>query len=196
MKITRDDTPTEWAVRAEPGEYDAYPPILRFSVTRHPDAGELHPDRLGLAAYLVFGPYTSGALELPAGISPALARAIELDAAPVPVRPVPVSYAPAKLPIGSRSVSACAGARAESEEGQGGDSGSGIDVSASNGYLIGGDAARRLETELAAALLHAEAWEADELVLDANALAEEERDHVERRLRRLTEPVRLGVVLT
>ncbi|MBG6083535.1 hypothetical protein [Zhihengliuella flava] len=189
MKIQQDDTAADWALRAVPQEYDAYPPILRFSVPRaREDSDDLHPDRLGLCAYLVFGPYTSGALELPEGISPALARAIETDAAPVPVRPAPVSYEAAKLPLGGPSVSVLRDAPAGPAGGFG--------AGASNAHLMGGDGPRRMELMLAAALLGVRGAAADEFVLDASSLRLEERAAAEQRLRRLAEPARLGIELT
>ncbi len=62
----------------------------------------LSPDRVALAAYLAFDRYCSGRFEAPQWVSPALAEAISVDAAPTWIHAVPVELYAKGLPVGVR----------------------------------------------------------------------------------------------
>lgn len=85
-----------------PGEYDAMPPVAALAV----DFGPVSPnaDRLGIAAYLAFGSYSSGTFTLPTEVSPATANSIRNDSGLALVSPEPVELKPQPLAAGSRSV--------------------------------------------------------------------------------------------
>lgn len=87
---------------AEPGEYDAFPPVGSLRIGTRPM--QLSPDREAIASYLAFGAWNSGDLALPRAVSPATAEAIEADAIPVRVRPRDIRYVPMALPRGRRTV--------------------------------------------------------------------------------------------
>jgi hypothetical protein len=91
-----------WGLRATPEDYDAFPPLGDLLFDRQPRV--LSPDRFALAAYLAFGHHMSGRLESTQWVSPALAEAISVDAAPVWLHTVPVELYAKALPVGSRSV--------------------------------------------------------------------------------------------
>lgn len=61
-------------------------------------------EREAIAAYLAFGHWTSGDLQLPHRLGPNTAAAIERDMKHVSVRPSPIEYYPKPLEIGTREV--------------------------------------------------------------------------------------------
>ncbi|WP_349829292.1 hypothetical protein [Brevibacterium litoralis] len=99
MKIEYQHDEGDLVLRAEPEDYDGWPPAQTFRVSGGERASA---DVLAVAAYLVFGRYTSGAFVLPCRIRVELAEAIEADAHPVRVRPYPVSLTPTAFPHDSR----------------------------------------------------------------------------------------------
>lgn len=89
-------------MKAVPGPFDGRPPVDRFVLGGSPLRS--HPDRIGLAAFLTFGCYSSGEFILPSPIGPELSSAIEDDCQPIRVRPSPVEYVPRIMATGKRSV--------------------------------------------------------------------------------------------
>ena len=103
MKITwLNDDSGMTGLRAEPGEYDASPPVDSLLFDYAPQS--INPERLAIAAYLAFGRWVSGDLQLPTKLGPATAAAIERDLEHVHVRPGPIEYYPKPLEIGTRNV--------------------------------------------------------------------------------------------
>ena len=99
MRITYATTPAHEAeLRAHVEDYDAYPPVRSLLIDYEPVAR--HPDRLALAAYLAFGRFASGRLEVPGWVSPALAAAIRTDSWGLVEDVGPVEYHPKGLPEG------------------------------------------------------------------------------------------------
>lgn len=89
-------------LHAEPGEYDASLPVDSLLIDYAPR--NINPERLAVAAYLAFGRWVSGDLQLPAKLGPATAAAIERDLKHVHVRPGPIEYYPKPLEIGTREI--------------------------------------------------------------------------------------------
>ncbi|GAA0037286.1 hypothetical protein [Brevibacterium metallidurans] len=83
-------------------EYDAVPPVDSLLMDHAP--AFVNPEREAMAAYLAFGHWTSGDLQLPHRLGPNTATAIENDMKHVPVRPSPVEYYPKPLELGIREV--------------------------------------------------------------------------------------------
>lgn len=90
------------ALECSVGEYDAIPPVDALRLGTRP--ASLNADREAVAAFLAFGAWTSGDLELPRPLSPATAEAIERTAHPVRIRPRAVQYVPSALPRGHHPV--------------------------------------------------------------------------------------------
>lgn len=90
----------EYLVVATPQEYDGSPGVNTFRMDYAPRS--VHPDRLALAAYLLFRPWASGPLQLPSPVSPALAEAIAALHAVCSVQPGPVDLTPRTGPPGRR----------------------------------------------------------------------------------------------
>lgn len=207
MKVVKATEPTgPWGLNATLEHYDGNPPFDRILFDRQPRA--LSPDRVGLAAYLVFGHLASGRFETPQWHSPGLAQAMAADAQPAWIQTQPVELYAKPLPIGRRSVRV-------SIEGVHGleprmdstgdpyelrvmrsDLGSGarttftsLEVS-SNAWLFttGQGDERRLRVALACAVLFAEDLEADRFLVGPNMPT----PAVER-VRHLLDAVRLGV---
>lgn len=88
--------------RVELHEYDAVPPVDALLMDATPSSTNM--EREAVAAYLAFGHWVSGDLQLPHGLGPATARAIEEDLSLVSVHPSPVEYYPKPLEIGVREV--------------------------------------------------------------------------------------------
>lgn len=101
MKIawTTHDNSGRHGLRAEVGTYDAVPPIDTYFFDGPPILND--PDRVAVAAVLLFGRYTSGALEAPDACSPATASAIVRYLEPAAVSVTPVSLEPRALPVGA-----------------------------------------------------------------------------------------------
>lgn len=85
-----------------PEEYDAFPPVRSLICYQTPE--NFNADRLAVATYLAFGPWTSGQLTFPEAISPSTADAIEKDASPQKIRPYPIEYSSRQLPAGNRTM--------------------------------------------------------------------------------------------
>lgn len=104
MIISQDnDLGSSVVLRATFDAYDGYPISDSFVV----DSTSKHyaPDYLGLAGYLVFGRWASGAISFPAPIMPELAGAIEHDSYPVRIRPQGIELAPKRIKTGHLEVS-------------------------------------------------------------------------------------------
>lgn len=85
---------------AVPNDYDGNPQFSNFWFDASPKA--IHPDRQAVAAYLIFGSYMSGRVQMPHAFSPAVEAALRFDAEPVSISFNPIEYYPKALPIGSR----------------------------------------------------------------------------------------------
>lgn len=92
----------QFTMKAVLGPFDGIPPVQELVLGGRPL--RCHPDRLGLAAYLAFGPYVSGEFMLPSAVGPEVASAVEDDCRPIRVRPGPVEYEPRIMVRGQRSV--------------------------------------------------------------------------------------------
>lgn len=103
MKITWEGTHTgQVGFHAELQEYDAVPPVGSLLIDHAPSSMNL--EREAMAGYLAFGHWTSGDLQLPHGLGPNTAAAIERDMQHVSVRPSPIEYYPKPLEVGPRTV--------------------------------------------------------------------------------------------
>ncbi len=103
MKITWKGTNSgQVGFHAELQEYDAVPPADALLMDHSPSS--INPEREAMAAYLAFGHWTSGDLQLPHRLGPNTAAAIEQDMQHVPVRPSPIEYYPKPLELGLRNV--------------------------------------------------------------------------------------------
>lgn len=103
MKITWKSTHYgQVGFHAELQEYDAVPPVESLLLDHSPASVNL--EREAMAAYLAFGHWTSGDLQLPHRLGPNTAAAIERDMSQVPVRPSPIEYYPKPLELGLRNV--------------------------------------------------------------------------------------------
>lgn len=103
MKITWKGTLTgQVGFHAELQEYDAVPPVDSLLIDHAP--ASMNPEREAVAAYLAFGHWTSGDLQLPHRVGPNTAAAIEQDMQHIAIRPGPIEYYPKPLEIGSRKV--------------------------------------------------------------------------------------------
>lgn len=103
MKITWKSTYYgQVGFHTELQEYDAVPPAESLLMDHAPTSMNL--EREAMAAYLAFGHWTSGDLQLPHRLGPNTAAAIEADMKHVPIRPSPVEYYPKPLELGIREV--------------------------------------------------------------------------------------------
>lgn len=103
MKITWKSTNYgQIGFHTELQEYDAVPPAESLLLDHAP--ASMNPEREAIAAYLAFGHWTSGDLQLPHRLGPNTAAAIEHDIRHVAVRPSPVEYYPKPLELGMRDV--------------------------------------------------------------------------------------------
>lgn len=100
MKITwfgRNGT-GRFGFLAEPGAYDAIPPVNELLVDR--DMALISDDVLALSGFLTFAPYCSGVVSLPRKISPELAAAMQRFAQPDWLQVSPVEFEPRRAPQG------------------------------------------------------------------------------------------------
>jgi hypothetical protein len=81
-------------------DYDGEPSFQSFWFDSSPKSR--HPDREAVAAFLVFGSYMGGHVQLPHKFSPAVDSAMRGILSPLPVVFSPVEYYPKALPDGSR----------------------------------------------------------------------------------------------
>ena len=103
MKITWKGTLSgQVGFHAELQEYDAVPPVESLLLDHAPVT--MNPEREAVAAYLAFGHWSSGDLQLPHRLGPNTAAAIERDMRHVAVRPSPIEYYPKPLELGIRDV--------------------------------------------------------------------------------------------
>ena len=101
MKITwqpADDT-GRCGLVASVEHYDAIPPFAKLLTDGSPRL--LTADRMGVAAALAFGRYSSGSLVLPRPVGPGVAQAVEEYCAGSWTVVSPVVFEPAALPIGT-----------------------------------------------------------------------------------------------
>ncbi|MGP9747370.1 hypothetical protein [Brachybacterium sp. AOP29-B2-41] len=103
MKISWQGTSyAQVGFRVELDEYDASPPVRELLLDHAPVF--LNPEREAIAAYLAFGFWASGNLQLPHKLGPNTASAIERDLGHVEIRPNPIEYYPKPLDGGIRGV--------------------------------------------------------------------------------------------
>lgn len=103
MKFESENRPDgSFLLRAVPGEFDAVPLVDVLTLDRAPT--EISPSRLGLAAYLAFGEFSSGELHFPRPIGPELAAAIDVDTAPIRLRSHGIDLVPKRLQRGERTI--------------------------------------------------------------------------------------------
>ena len=86
----------------EPEEYDGVPRFSHYWLDVAPK--NRHPDREGVAAFLIYGRYMGGLTQMPAKISPAVDVILRRMSSPVPASFAPVEYYPQGLPIGRRKL--------------------------------------------------------------------------------------------
>ncbi|MGP5032909.1 hypothetical protein ACTXJG_15990 [Glutamicibacter arilaitensis] len=98
------NTDAEYSMSLEASfdEYDGYAPTNRFVVDATPH--HLSAEYLGLASYLVFGTWASGAITFPELITPELSSAIEDDSSPVRIRPQGLNLVPKRVKQGNNSI--------------------------------------------------------------------------------------------
>ncbi|PRB46392.1 hypothetical protein CQ013_18050 [Arthrobacter sp. MYb216] len=84
------------------GEYDGFAPTSKFIVDTV--SKNSSPEYVALAAYLVFGTWTSGAIVFPESITPELASAMEEDSAPVRIRPQGINLVPKRVKLGDHGL--------------------------------------------------------------------------------------------
>lgn len=205
MKITWKGTLSgQVGFHAELQEYDADPPVESLLLDHAPVA--MNPEREAIAAYLAFGHWSSGDLQLPHRLGPNTAAAIERDIRHVAVRPGPIEYYPKPLELGIREVhvgfdasyvrddpatiavlpgSGWTGALRTLRSIAISSNAFALDMAASQDFAA-------IRARLAVAVLFAADISADTLVLTASDLPETERS----RIRELLLAVRLGVDFT
>lgn len=83
-------------------QYHGIPSYRNFWLDSSPKA--IHPDRLAIAAFLLFGSYMSGPTQFPKKFSPAVETAMQRALDGVHSTLGPVEYYPKALPIGSRTI--------------------------------------------------------------------------------------------
>lgn len=83
-------------------EYDSFPPVSSLTLDHAPT--DVNREREAISAYLAFGAWVSGDLELPHRLGPNTASAIERDLALVSIRPSPIEYYAKPLDQGSKVV--------------------------------------------------------------------------------------------
>lgn len=208
MKIVKVTEPTGlWGLRATLEHYDATPPLDTILFDRQPRA--LSPDRVALAAYLVFGHLASGRFETPQWHSPGLAQSLSDDARPAWLQTEPVELYAKPLPTGRRAVRVGVEGISELEPAADSTSDSyqlrimrsdlssgarttfsSLEVS-SNAWLltVAQGAERRLRIVIACGVLFAEDLEADRFVVGRGTAP----TAVLERIRRLLDAVRLGI---
>lgn len=202
MKITWKGTLSgQVGFHAELQEYDAVPPVESLLLDHAPVT--MNPEREAVAAYLAFGHWSSGDLQLPHRLGPNTAAAIERDMRHVAVRPSPIEYYPKPLELGIRDVRVGFDASYVRDDiaaiavlpGSGwtgsvrtlhsiavASNAFALDVAASQGYPA-------IRAKLAVAVLFAADMSADSLSIADNELPESEKA----RLRELLLSVRLGI---
>lgn len=202
MKITWKGTHSgQVGFHTELFEYDAVPPVESLLLDHAPATTNL--EREAVAAYLAFGHWTSGDLQLAHRLGPNTASAIERDMQFVTVRPSPVEYYPKPLELGVREVyvgfdesfvrndppsiavlpaSQWNGSLRALHSIATGSNAFALDAAASASYPS-------IRARLSVAVLLAGDLSADSLVISANGLPEFEKY----RLRELLLAVRLGV---
>lgn len=206
MKITWKSTIYgQVGFHAELQEYDASPPAESLLVDHAPASTNL--EREAIAAYLAFGHWTSGDLQLPHRLGPNTAAAIERDMRHVPVRPSPVEYYPKPLELGLRDVHVgfeasdvrndiSSIAILPASEWSGALRGLTSLAIASNAFVFditaSSDTSRGIRARLAVAVLFAGDLSADNLIVNGDGVPETERE----RLRALMLAVRLGIQFT
>lgn len=202
MKVTWKSTHYgQVGFHAELQEYDAVPPAESLLLDHAPASMNL--EREAMAAYLAFGHWTSGDLQLPHRLGPNTAGAIERDMKHVPIRPSPVEYYPKPLELGLRDV--CVGFDASyvrndipsiavlpASEWSGALRGLASLAITSNAFVFdtaaSTEATRGVRSRLAVAVLFAGDLSADTLVINAEGVPKTERQ----RLTALLLAVRLG----
>lgn len=203
MKITWKSTNYgQIGFHTELQEYDAVPPAESLLLDHAP--ASMNPEREAIAAYLAFGHWTSGDLQLPHRLGPNTAAAIEHDMRHVAVRPSPVEYYPKPLEFGLREVHVGFDADAvrndvssiavlPASEWSGALRGLKSLAIASNAFVFdiaaSKDTTQGIRSRLAVAVLFAGDLSADTLVVNANGVPEAERE----RLTALLLAVRLGI---
>ena len=104
MKITwqPSDETGRSGLHAFTEHYDAVPPISKLLTDGSPRL--LTGDRMGVAAALAFGHFSSGSIVLPRPVGPGVAQAVEEYCAGSWTVVGPVSFEPVALPIGTTTV--------------------------------------------------------------------------------------------
>ncbi|MHA7274495.1 hypothetical protein ACX80Z_13795 [Arthrobacter sp. TMT4-20] len=98
VRIIEDET-GRFGVEGETGEYDSFLPVQTLWIDRAPIV--ISPDRLAIAAALLFQNGASGELVFESEIAPATGKAIQDFLAPASVAINPVNLSPMALPQGS-----------------------------------------------------------------------------------------------
>lgn len=96
------DVETPITLEASFDEYDGYAPTDKFVVDAAPR--DLPAEHIGLASYLVFGTWASGAIKFPELITPELSSAIEDDSFPVRIRPQGLNLVPKRVTLGNNVI--------------------------------------------------------------------------------------------
>lgn len=203
MKITWKSTHYgQVGFHAELQEYDAVPPAESLLLDHAPASVNL--EREAMAAYLAFGHWTSGDLQLPHRLGPNTAAAIERDMSHVPVRPSPIEYYPKPLELGLRNVhvgfeadyvrnDVASIAILPASAWTGALRGLTSLAIASNAFVFdvaaSSDTTRGIRSRLAVAVLFAGDLSADTLIVNGDDVPKSERD----RLTALMLAVRLGM---
>lgn len=184
-------------------EYDAVPPTDSLVMDRAP--ATVNFEREAIAAYLAFGHWTSGDLQLPHRLGPNTAAAIEADMKHVAVRPGPIEYYPKPLEVGLRDVHVGFDAthvRSDipslavlpSSEWAGGLRGLSSMTVASNAFVFDKATSssdfEEIRSRLAVAVLFAGDLSADRLIINGEKISLSERE----RLSALLLAVRLGIL--
>lgn len=206
MKITWKGTNYgQVGFHTELQEYDAVPPVDSLVMDHAPATMNL--EREAMAAYLAFGHWTSGDLQLPHRLGPNTAAAIERDMKHVPVRPSPVEYYPKPLELGIRNVHVgfdAVNIRNDmpsiavlpASEWSGSMRGLASLAVASNAFVLdlaaSTDTTQTIRSRLSVALLFAGDLSADTLIVAGDNIPQAERD----RLKALLLAVRLGLQFT
>lgn len=206
MKITWKSTYYgQVGFHTELQEYDAVPPAESLLVDHAPASMNL--EREAMAAYLAFGHWTSGDLQLPHRLGPNTATAIENDMKHVPVRPSPIEYYPKPLELGIREVhvgfdtsyvrnDVASIAVLPASEWSGSIRGLRSLSVSSNAFVFdtaaSTDTAPGIRSRLAVAVLFAGDLSADTLIVNGDSIPEAEKT----RLTALLLAVRLGIIFT